>query len=135
MTTTIRSAAEQLGVSVHTLRFYEQTGVLDSIGRDANGYRRYGPSDIAWIRFLLCLRGTGMSVADVARYAELAQGGVATVEQRRRILEDHERAVEAQMAELTSHLEMIRYKLDHYREIGNRLPPQAQDRAAAMPAS
>jgi hypothetical protein len=41
----IQQAAEQTGLTTHTLRYYEQIGLLPSIQRAANGYSSLTSSD------------------------------------------------------------------------------------------
>jgi len=45
-TYTIKEAAEQTGVSAHTLRYYERIGLLEPIQREASGRRRYRDGDL-----------------------------------------------------------------------------------------
>lgn len=130
MNMTIQVAASALGVSVHTLRFYEQAGLLDGVERDSHGYRRYREGDLEWLRFLLCLRGTGMSVADMARYAALAQTGDCTREERRQLLQEQATKVERDVARLEEQLAVIRRKIDHYDRI-SQFRPAVRETAAA----
>src|SRR5438067_13887482 len=76
---TVGEAAAKVGLSVHTLRWYEQEGLVNPIGRDTAGRRRYRAEDLDWLQLLTCLRGTGMPVREMRRYAELARPGAATV--------------------------------------------------------
>jgi len=84
---TIKEAAATLGVSPHTLRYYERADLLAPIARSENGHRRYSQADLDWLRFLLRLRSTGMPINKVLRYAELAARGESTVEARQQLLE------------------------------------------------
>src|SRR5947208_9300490 len=84
---TVGEAAAKVGLSVHTLRWYEQEGLVNPVGRDTAGRRRYRSEDLDWLELLTCLRGTGMPVGVVRRYAELAGTGAATVAQRLRLFE------------------------------------------------
>ena len=74
----IAEAAEISGLSAHTLRYYERAGVLEPVGRNGSGHRRYRQADLELIRFLTRLRATGMPIREVRRYAELMQAGDAT---------------------------------------------------------
>ena len=74
MTTwSIGEAAAKCGLSQHTLRWYEQEGLVAPVGRDSAGRRRYTESDLDWLLLLTRLRRTGMPVRDMRRYAELAR--------------------------------------------------------------
>src|SRR4051812_41032793 len=76
---TIAEAAERTGVSTHTLRYYERIGALRELPRRApSGHRRYTERDVGWIVLLTCLRATGMPIATMLRYAELAREGTAS---------------------------------------------------------
>jgi len=122
---TIKQAAEATGLSVHTLRYYEGLGLIHPIDRAGNTHRRYTREDIGWIQFLLKLgwiqfllklRATGMSIQDMQTYAELQRQGDETLQQRVAMLKAPEREVEAHIAELSGHLDLIRYKIALYSE-------------------
>lgn len=48
----IGKAANELGLSAHTLRYYEKIGLIPAIGKDKSGRRRYDEHDIARIQFI-----------------------------------------------------------------------------------
>ncbi len=85
----IAEAAEASGLSVHTLRYYERTGLLEPVRRNGSGHRRYRAADLERITFLTRLRATGMPIREVRRYAELMKAGEATNEERLALLEAH----------------------------------------------
>ena len=72
---TIQQAASVTGLTVHTLRYYEQIGLIDPIHRKDNKHRLYREKDIEWIEFLLKLRSTGLPIQKMLRYAELRRLG------------------------------------------------------------
>jgi DNA-binding transcriptional MerR regulator len=115
-TMTISEAAQASGLSAHTLRYYERAGLLDPIGREAGGRRRYDDADLARIAFLTKLRATGMPIRQVREYAELLRAGEGNERERLAILEAHRDAVRERLAEMERHLELIDYKIDLYRE-------------------
>ena len=63
---TISEAAEASGLTAHTLRYYERAGLLDPVGREAGGRRRYSDRDLSRIAFLTKLRATGMPIEQPA---------------------------------------------------------------------
>ncbi len=115
---TIAEAAERTGVSTHTLRYYERIGALrEPPERAASGHRRYNERDLGWISLLTCLRATGMPIASLLRYAELARQGTGTASERKELLVAHRAEVTARVAELNQNLERIDYKIESYEEI------------------
>ncbi len=112
----IADAADETGVSVHTLRYYERVGLIDGVERAASGHRRYGEGDLAWIEVLLRLRATGMPIRRIRRYAELVRAGEGNERERLELLEEHRDAVRAQLAEVRRHLAFIDRKIEIYEE-------------------
>ena len=113
---TVQQAADETGLSAHTIRYYERIGLIPHIERAANGHRRYTEDDIGWIEFLKCLRSTGMPISEMQRYVELQQEGDATLHDRLALLEAHRRRINAKIQELNAFLASIECKLDHYRD-------------------
>jgi DNA-binding transcriptional MerR regulator len=107
--------AEKTGFSLDTLRYYDKIGLLDEIARTPSGQRSFTDDDVAWLGILRCLRDTGMPIQRMLRYAELARGGDGTLAERVALLEEHDLAVEEQVALLRSQQEHIRGKIAYYR--------------------
>ena len=115
-TLSIADAAESSGLSAHTLRYYERTGLLEPVSRNGSGHRRYRQADLERITFLARLRATGMPIREVRRYAELMRGGEATNAERLALLEAHRDAVLAGLETTTRNLELIDRKIEIYEE-------------------
>lgn len=114
---TVGEAAASVGLSVHTLRWYEQEGLVSPVDRDTAGRRRYRTEDLDWLRLLICLRGTGMPVREMRRYAELVRTGPSTVDERLALFEEHRDRVLARIAELHRDLDAINFKIELYRQM------------------
>ncbi|MFC4223688.1 MerR family transcriptional regulator [Lysinibacter cavernae] len=111
----ISKMAEATGVSAHTLRYYEREGLLlYSIGRAQSTHRQYHEQDVAWVIFLTKLRSTGMSIAQIRTYTELARQGEGTQAARLQLLVEHRAIVSAHLAETQASLAAIEYKIDVY---------------------
>lgn len=119
-TTTTRSiseAAQELGLTAHTLRYYEREGLmLTPVDRVSSDRRRYTEGDLAWLGFLRKLRSTAMPIATVRRYVELARAGDGTSAERLALLREHRETVLARRAELDDALGAIDIKIDLYSE-------------------
>ena len=116
-TYSVGEIVREIGLSAHTLRWYEQVGLLDPVDRDTGGRRRYAEPDLARLGFLIKLRSTGMPVRDMVRYIELVRCGPATVEERLGILVAHRQRVLAQIEALTDDLKVIDRKIDIYSHV------------------
>jgi len=114
---TIREAAQTLGMSDHTLRYYERIGLIHPIERGENKHRRYSRDDIGWIGFLSKLRSTGMPIREMLAYTELTRQGDDTLPERLEILRNHRERVAKRLAEYQEHMELIDYKIDFYQGV------------------
>jgi DNA-binding transcriptional MerR regulator len=114
---TIQQVASATGLSVYTLRYYERNGLIEPIERAANGHRRYSAQNIAWIEFLTRLRTTGMPIRQMKQFAALMREKPDEVQGRRILLEIHRSAVQKRLDELSHHLAVIDWKIQHYQEL------------------
>lgn len=111
---TISEVAAFTGLRAHTLRWYEQIGLMPHVTRSHTGQRLFGNRDLDWLTFVRKLRLTGMPIADMVRFAELVRQGEATYDERREILEQTRREVVARVAELQDTLAVLDSKIDFY---------------------
>ncbi|CAM5557387.1 MerR family transcriptional regulator [Streptomyces avidinii] len=111
---TISEVEARTGLTQHTLRWYERIGLMPHVDRSHSGQRRFTDKDLDWLAFVGKLRATGMSVADMVRYAELVREGAHTVGERRELLERTRREVRSRITELTDALAVLDYKIDMY---------------------
>ncbi|APR36119.1 MerR family transcriptional regulator [Paraburkholderia sp. SOS3] len=114
---TIGQVAASSGVSTHTLRYYEQSGLLRAVGRSEAGHRLYSPADLDWLQFVMRLKATGMPIAGMQAFAALRAQGDVSVGARRDMLVAHREAVLARIAQLQANLAAISDKIDHYEAI------------------
>jgi DNA-binding transcriptional MerR regulator len=117
-------------MTAHTLRYYERVGLIQPVGRAQNGHRRYSEADEAWLNFLHCMRATNMSIREMQRYAQLREKGDATSLERRKLLEDHQAGIAAQIGELQKAHALLTHKIANYKVIEERTRiggPQAAD--------
>ena len=116
MTYTTAKAAEKIGISAHTLRFYDKEGLLPNVGRDEHGNRRFTDNDLQWLSLLQCLKNTGMSLKDIKRFAECTTIGDDTIDERLALFERQTEDVKCQIAELKRYLKLLEYKLAFYQK-------------------
>lgn len=118
--------AEKSGFSIDTLRYYEKIGLLSDIARNASGRRVFSDSDLAWLGMLRCLRDTGMPIAEMLRYSELARGGNETVQERLDLLQAHDQRIDEQIAVLRAQQEHIKWKIGFYEELRGQDCPKPE---------
>lgn len=114
---TIQQVAKLTGLSIDTLRYYERIGLLEPIHRASSGHRRYNQRDIDWLSLLINLRETGMPLAQMHHFAQLRRQGDATAVERLHLLEEYQRALEAQVQKLEQHMAALQRKIAHKKAV------------------
>ncbi|WGW11371.1 MerR family transcriptional regulator [Saxibacter everestensis] len=109
----IATVAELLGVSTHTLRYYERIGLV-RVQRDSSGYRSYDRTALARVNFITRLRMSDMPIRDIQRYVALVEEGDSSVPARLEILLNQRDRVRQQIADLQLSLAVIDYKVTTY---------------------
>ena len=140
---TIHEVAEKLGVSAHTIRYYEKSGILPPIQRTEGGIRQFSEADTAFLLFVLELKRTGMSLAEIIEFTEdgcllerLQQGALPSqpVERRLVMLRKHAERLDEQRRQLDALRDAVDQKIafyERYLERQNAHPLQSkQDHAA-----
>ncbi|MEV4417962.1 MerR family transcriptional regulator [Catellatospora sp. NPDC049609] len=116
MDLSIGEVAERSGLSVHALRFYEKEGLFaNPVRRTSTGRRLYHAEDVEWLAVCTKLRSSGMPLAAIRQYVELARRGAGNETQRLDLLRAHEEQVLEKIRELTECLDVIRHKVGIYQ--------------------
>lgn len=111
----VAAAAARLGVSAHTLRYYERAGLV-AVPRDPAGRRRYDAAAMRRLLFLVRMRASGMPIADLRRYVGLVEAGTSTVAERAALLRAHREDLARRIEELRIALAVTDYKIATYEE-------------------
>ncbi len=97
-------------VKVPTIRYYEQTGLVDPPERTAGNQRRYGPPALRRLSFIRHARDLGFGVEAIRELIDLSKDPDKSCAEADRIACDHLRTVQqriAQLKRLKSELERI----------------------------
>ncbi|MBP0724985.1 MerR family transcriptional regulator [Bacillus sp. RG28] len=114
----IGEVAKILGVSIHTLRYYEKEKIITPF-RDDSGDRRYNESHIKWLQFVIKLKETQMPIAKIKKYASLFLEGDHTTLERLNLLEEHNQFIKKQIKTLQAVDEMLEHKIAAYKDFIN----------------
>ena len=69
----IGQLSRKTGVKVPTIRYYEDTGLLNAPERTAGNQRRYGPRDLERLGFIKHARDLGFSIQSILALVELQE--------------------------------------------------------------
>lgn len=113
---TIQDVSKKTGLTAHTLRYYEKEGLLTGVERSQGGIRQYTDEDLERLGLIRCLKNTGMSIQEIARFVQLTHEGDHTLEERVELLREHRERVLERMAEMQQHLDKVTWKLNFFTE-------------------
>lgn len=118
----IGNLAKRAGVSIDTVRYYEKSGLLTPQTRLASGYRRYGDSQVARLRFIRRAQELGFSLKDISEL--LALSGLRDVARVKR-------SAQRKLDEVENRIAALQRVQDALSELIAKCP--GHGRAAACP--
>lgn len=71
-----------VGLSAHTLRYYEKVSLFKNVQRNSSRHRVYSVKDVNWLEFVIRLKETVMPLEEILEYARLREQGSSTVLER-----------------------------------------------------
>ena len=112
----IQEVSKKTGLSAHTLRYYEKEGLICGVERTQGGFRQYSDEDMEALGLICCLKNTGMSLQEIARFVSLTRQGDHTLEERVAMLRSHREKVIARMEEMQTYLDKVTWKLNFFAQ-------------------
>ena len=116
----VKESAEILGVSVHTVRYYDDNGLVQGTKRNSANQRQFDDIKLEWLFVSITLRNTELSVKEVRHYIELYQSGNETLPERYRIMIEQRKKVLVEMEQLKLYLAVIDKKVEHSKSCGRK---------------
>ncbi|WP_123042500.1 MerR family transcriptional regulator [Cohnella candidum] len=110
----ISEAAARFNIPESTIRFYEKKGLLPLIERDAAGRRLFSEDQMALLGTVICLKNTHMPISGIKQYMDWVIEGDSTTELRLEMMENHKKAVLAEISTMTESLKGIDVKIERY---------------------
>lgn len=113
---TIGELAAKMHVTTHTLRYYDEEGLLRHVKRLLNGRRVFTERDVVMLNTIECLKKAGMSIHDIRQYIDWCDEGYASVEKRYELFAKKEEEVLRQLSDLKKVLATVRWKKNFYKQ-------------------
>jgi len=110
----IGELSKRSGVSIDTIRYYEQRGLIPAALRSASGYRQYAVSDVSRLCFIVQSKQLGFTLEEIGQLLAL-RGGDRNCSEVKAVAEA--KAIE---------IDMRIGKLSRMRDVLNRLAEQCE---------
>jgi MerR family copper efflux transcriptional regulator len=126
---TIGSLSRRTGVTVKTLRTYEDLGLIATVGRSPGNYRLFGEEALWCVAVVEELRGLGLTLAEITEFAEPYLHADAPLGPRvAAVLAAARTRTRARIDTLQARLERLdRFEDEHVEELAGRADFRADD--------
>jgi len=95
----IGELSKETGVSIDTIRYYEQRELIPVAARTAAGYRQYASGDVSRLKFIVQAKGLGFTLEETGQLLALRADG--------RSCADVRAAAEAKAAEIDVRIQKL----------------------------
>lgn len=122
----IGEVARLSGLSVKTIRFYCDQGVLRPLGRSEGGFRLFGSECLAELALIKVLRSMDVSIAELARILEVRRSGTCNCSTLKQSITTKLASIDARILELHAMKQELDRLLSSWQDCGGAKPePQA----------
>ena len=116
----IGDVSERSGLTVKTIRFYCDEGLIEPASRSEGGFRLFGPNVFADLTFIRTLRALEIPLPDVLKILESRRSGVCTCASLQDTIRTKAGDIEAKITALREmHVESMEL-LGDWQECGGR---------------
>jgi DNA-binding transcriptional MerR regulator len=119
----IGKVAERVGLSLRTVRYYEEMGLVTPAGRTQGGFRLYSEADVARLSVLKGMKPAGLTLEEIRELMALLDQPENTASHDRRELQailstltKYEARVDESVDRLERHVVEVRRLRDRIRE-------------------
>ena len=113
----MKEACTLTGMSYENLKFYCNEGLVPNVKRDRRNYRIFSEHDIKWIQGLNCLKGCGMTIAEMKEYLALCLEGESSIPARKEILSQKKEVLLQSIEDIQKSIDYIDWKQNFYDDV------------------
>lgn len=117
MSYSMKEACTLTGMSYENLKFYCNEGLVPNVRRDSRNYRIFSKHDIKWIQGLNCLKGCGMTIAEMKEYLALCLEGESSIPARKEILSRKKEVLLQSIEDIQKSIDYIDWKQNFYDDV------------------
>ena len=118
----IGEVARRAGLSIKTIRFYSDQGLIHPSGRSEGGYRLFGDEVLVELGLIRTLKAMEIPLQDVGRILESRPSGLCTCLSLQAMIRDKAGEIEQKITDLHQlHIELLAL-LHDWEDCGGRKP-------------
>jgi DNA-binding transcriptional MerR regulator len=114
----ISEVSKVVGLSVATIRYYSDLGLIPSEKRDLTGERIFDDEAVVWLQGIKFQRELGIPISEIKKYLELCQEtGPAAVKRRYKMLLKQREKAKRDFLDSVERMDIIDSKIKREEEI------------------
>ena len=117
----IGAVAQQAGMSIKTIRFYSDEGLVPVAGRTQGGYRLYHQYVVEELQLIQNLRSLGLPLGTIRNYLAAKREGACHCEQLKQSMREQKQAIHQKIAVLQNLQQELSETMEGWVNCGGRL--------------
>ena len=117
----IGAAAKRAGMSVKTVRFYSDEGLIHIAERTQGGYRLYHQQVVEELHLIQNLRGLGLPLSTIGSYLAAKREGACHCEQLKQSMREQQQAIHQKVVALQKLQQELSETMEGWVNCGGRL--------------
>ena len=117
----IGTAAKRAGMSVKTVRFYSDEGLIPIAERTQGGYRLYHQHVVEELHLIQNLRGLGLPLSTIGSYLAAKREGACHCEQLKQSMREQQQAIHQKVVALQNLQQELSETMEGWVNCGGRL--------------
>ena len=110
----IGEVAAQFGLTVPTIRYYDQEGLIPNLQKNESGQRVFTAENIDALQIIECLKDSGMAIKDIKQFMQWVSEGDETLYNRREMFVRLRAQMQEKMNRLQHTMHVLDYKVGYY---------------------
>lgn len=122
-TYTIKQVSEKIGLSIYTIRYYTNQGLVPHLKRGPRGERLFDDEAINWLKAIQFFRDNGASLKEIHNYFELCLNPAGKLDQRIAFIKKLKRQAEKRQVKVRKQNQILDALLEHASAIKKHQVP------------
>lgn len=116
----IGQVATQSGISIKTIRYYEELGLICAKDRTEGGFRQFSPDVTTRLAFIKRAQNLGLSLSEIKQCLHVYDRGETPCDEVRHQLEDKVQEIDHKIEELLTLKEELQQLLNSWEPMDDR---------------
>lgn len=115
----IGEVAAQFGLTVPTIRYYDQEGLIPNLAKNESGQRVFNEENLDALQIVECLKDSGMAIKDIKQFMQWVDEGDASLVNRRDMFLRLQQQMKEKMERMEQTMRVLDYKVGYYGKAVN----------------